>query len=66
MTSESRQLQGEPTVNLALGNQTASLMKYLCFLLVDLENLQPSGSAGIMQLLSSDHSEDNHADSVPK
>ena len=40
-------------------------MKYLYFLLVDLENLQPSGSAGIMQPLSSDHSEDDHTDSVP-
>ena len=40
-------------------------MKYVCFLLVDLENFQPSGSAGIMQPLSSDHSEDNRANSVP-
>ena len=38
-------------------------MKYVCFLLVDLENLQPSGSAGI-QPLSSDHSQDDR-ESVP-
>ena len=37
----------------------------MCFLLVNLQNLQPSRSAGIMQPQSSDHSEDDRADSVP-
>ena len=41
---------------------TASLMKCVCFLLVDLENLQPSGLA--IQPSSSDHSQDDRK-SVP-
>ena len=67
MTSESQQFQGETTVNLALGNQHCYYNKFneirVCFVLVDLENLLPSGSAGI-QPLSSDRSQDNR-ESVP-
>ena len=62
MTSESQQLQGEPKANLTLGNQHCYYSKFneirVGFILVDLENLQPSGSAGIQPLLS-DHSQDN-------
>ena len=62
MTSESQQVQGEPTAKLALGNQHCYYSKFneirVCFLLVDLENLLPSRSTEI-QPLSSDCSQDD-------